>query len=122
MKKNKKNSKCVRTVMGLRTAAWFDDYLELLREEGKKHEGQHVSPSQERELKREARKAWLLKYCKKKGIHLQLVHKPLQNFRTFDEAEEWAMERGGYCGGTRTIRGEKSWNIYVNPYYKKGQY
>ena len=135
--------------LGLGTAAWFDDYIELLRKEAMKKEGhripasemkgfqqktilrmvrrgklkpEDIPPDVDKKLQRQARKEWILKYCKEHGFALQPMRQPLQNFRTFDEAEEWAMEHGGYCEGTLTIRGKKFWSIYVNPYYEKGQY
>lgn len=138
-----------RICLGLSTAAWFDDYIELLMEVSMKHEDRRISPSEmkglqeetiirmvskgklkpenippgvDKELQRKARKEYILKYCKEHGFHLELIHQPLQNFVTFDEAEEWAMERGGYCGQTQTIGKEKFWFTYVNPHYEKGQY
>lgn len=83
---------------------------------------ENIPPGVDKELRARARKGWILNYCKEQGFHLELIHQPLQNFSTFDEAEEWATERGGYCGGTQTINKEKLWLTYVNPHYKKGQY
>ena len=138
-----------RIALGLSSEAWFDDYLVLLNEAGTKQLDKRISPEDmkglqteavlrlvsrgklkpenippgvEKELQRTARKKWILNYCKEHGFALQLIRQPLQNFSTFDEAEEWAMERGGYCGGTQTTRGEKLWFTYVNPHYEKGQY
>ncbi len=81
-----------------------------------------IPPGVEIKLQRQARKAWILKYCKEHGFALQNIRQPLQNFRTLDEAEEWAREHGGYCGGDMTIRKKKFWSIYVNPHYREGQY
>ena len=138
-----------RICVGLSTEDWFDDYIVLLQEESMKSEGHRIPPSQMRQiqektiirmvsrgkmkpedippgvdikLQRQARKAWILKYCKEHGFALQQIRQPLQNFRTLDEAEEWARDRGGYCSGDITVRNEKFWSIYVNPHYKEGQY
>lgn len=138
-----------RIALGLSSDAWFDDYILLLKEEGTKQMGERISPADmkgiqeksilrmvsrgklrpdnippgvDKDLQRLARKKWILKYCKDHGFALQRILQPLQNFSTFDEADEWARERGGYCSGTQTTRGEKSWSIFVNPYYRKGQY
>lgn len=138
-----------RVAIGLSSTPWFDDYLILLREESRKHEGERLSPSilkgyQEKAilrmvskgkikpdnipstvdkiLQRQARKKWLLKYCKEHGFRLQPFNQPMQNFKTFDEAEEWAIEHGGYCGGALTLRGEKFWSIFINPHYNGTEY
>jgi len=83
---------------------------------------ENIPPGVDIDLQRKARRNWILKYCKEHGFALQQIRQPIQNFRTFDEAEEWARERGGYCGGDITVRKEKFWSIFVNPYYKEGQY
>lgn len=138
-----------RIAIGLSTAAWFDDYVVLLKEEAMKSVGHRIPPSQMRQiqektilrmvsrgkmmpgdippgveikLQRQARKAWLLKYCKEHGFALQQIRMPIQNFRTIDEADGWARERGGYCSSDMTIRKKKYWSIYINPHYREGQY
>lgn len=138
-----------RICVGLRTEAWFDDYMVLLKEAGTKQVGEKISladmkglqeetilrmvsrgklkpdnipPGVDKDLQIKARKKYILKYCKEHGFALQPIRQPMQNFSTFDEADEWARERGGYCGGTGTTRGEKFWKTFVNPYYRKGQY
>ena len=91
-----------RKLRGLSTEPWWAE-LEKARElAARERPGRRLSASEDRKIKREAYKKWLLKQEKLDAIALPLILQPLENFRTVDEAWKWAMEQGGYCDGTFT--------------------
>ncbi|GAG95812.1 unnamed protein product, partial [marine sediment metagenome] len=124
-------------------------YIKGLRAKGNKQRGQRITPGEMKRLeeetilelvnngkltpksipantdtlvRRRAEKNWIMKYCKKNKITLRLIRQPLGNFATIEDAHAWARERGGYCLGSKKIRKELAWAVFVNPEYKKGQY
>lgn len=140
-----------RIAMGMRpidTELWRR-YIKGLRAKGNKQQGQRITPREMKRLeeetilemikngkltlnsipvntdtvvRRRVERRWIMKYCKKKRISLRLVRQPMGNFATIEDAHAWAMERGGYCSGSKGIRGEIKWACFVNPEYRKGDY
>lgn len=73
-------------------------------------------------LRRRCMKAWYQKQVKEGQLKLERFYQPMRNFRTVDEACNWAEEHGGYWIGVSTWQGESCWKMYINPHYEKGQY
>lgn len=72
-------------------------------------------------LRRKCRRAWCQRQIKEGKLELEPFYQPMGNFRTVDEADKWAEEHGGYCGGVKTWQRQSSWLIYINPDYR-GEY
>lgn len=97
-----------------------DNWLKREAEEGK------VAPKDiplywHKVLRRKSRIAWCQRQVKEGKLELEPFYQPMGNFRTVDEADKWAEEHGGYCGGVKTWQRRSSWLIYINPDYR-GEY
>ena len=89
-----------REANNLSNDPWFDAYDRKCKHSARETPGQRVSRSVDIKHERESRKEWLLNKSKEGAIKLERILMPLGNFRTLEEADNWAHERGGFCVST----------------------
>ena len=89
-----------REANNLSTDPWFASYDRRCKHSARGTPGQRVSRSVDIRHEREARKEWILKRSKEGAIKLERILSPISNFRTLEEADNWANERGGFCDST----------------------
>jgi len=85
-------------IHGIATEAWFDEYDAMLQQSAIIHGGR-LNVTEMKQVQRQARKIWTQKQVEAGKVFLQRIEEPIQNFPTVEEAEKYALERGGYCEG-----------------------
>lgn len=107
-----------RKLRGWDTDAWWDILEEERELAARKRPGERLSAAEDRKLRKRAYIKWIIKKAKEGVIKLDQILMPLGNFRTLEEAHNWAKERGGFCDSTFTKTRKKIHCPKCGRYYK----